>query len=188
MGRKQTRNFQSQRNFFGSSNLPLLRRPQIGSSHFGSTATLWGMPETSTGAKTSPISRMTGFTVLGLVALSMLVVDVRIHPIPQPQSYHSFADQRSILGVPNFWNVVSNLPFRNRWLARPQIPSKSQPGAAVLLPDSSRTTALPGPLHRTPADSTWVFLLPLAPGQRDARLGPAADDDRVHVTDLGINL
>jgi len=32
-------------------------------------------------------------------------------PIPQDQSYHQFADQRAIFGIPNFWNVVSNLPF-----------------------------------------------------------------------------
>jgi hypothetical protein len=31
--------------------------------------------------------------------------------IPQPQSYHLFADSRSLLGIPNFGNVVSNLPF-----------------------------------------------------------------------------
>jgi hypothetical protein len=32
-------------------------------------------------------------------------------PIPQNQDYHLFADQRTILGIPNFWNVVSNIPF-----------------------------------------------------------------------------
>lgn len=31
--------------------------------------------------------------------------------IPQPQSYHSFADSRGILGIPNFGDVLSNLPF-----------------------------------------------------------------------------
>jgi hypothetical protein len=31
--------------------------------------------------------------------------------IPQPQSYHSFADRRSLLGIPNFGDVASNLPF-----------------------------------------------------------------------------
>lgn len=31
--------------------------------------------------------------------------------MPQPQSYHAFADARTLLGVPNFWNVISNLPF-----------------------------------------------------------------------------
>ncbi|MHB8788440.1 MAG: ceramidase domain-containing protein [Desulfobulbaceae bacterium] len=32
-------------------------------------------------------------------------------PIPQDPAYHDFADQRSVFGIPNFWNVVSNLPF-----------------------------------------------------------------------------
>jgi hypothetical protein len=31
--------------------------------------------------------------------------------MPQNPSYHHFADQRPWLGIPNFWNVVSNLPF-----------------------------------------------------------------------------
>jgi hypothetical protein len=31
--------------------------------------------------------------------------------IAQPQSYHQFADRRSFLGIPNFGDVVSNLPF-----------------------------------------------------------------------------
>jgi hypothetical protein len=29
----------------------------------------------------------------------------------QPVSYHNFADQRAMLGIPNFLNVASNLPF-----------------------------------------------------------------------------
>ena len=32
-------------------------------------------------------------------------------PILQPAAYHDLADQRSILGIGHFWNVVSNLPF-----------------------------------------------------------------------------
>ncbi len=31
--------------------------------------------------------------------------------IPQPQSYHDFADQRGWLGIPNFGDVASNLAF-----------------------------------------------------------------------------
>jgi hypothetical protein len=31
--------------------------------------------------------------------------------IPQPQSYHLFADGRTFLGIANFGNVMSNLPF-----------------------------------------------------------------------------
>ena len=34
-----------------------------------------------------------------------------LDPIPQDPAYHDFADQRENFGVPNFWNVVSNLPF-----------------------------------------------------------------------------
>ncbi len=32
-------------------------------------------------------------------------------PISQDPAYHAFADSRPILGVRNFWNIVSNLPF-----------------------------------------------------------------------------
>lgn len=31
--------------------------------------------------------------------------------IPQPQAYHLFADRRSLFGIPNFGDVVSNFPF-----------------------------------------------------------------------------
>ncbi|HEX4374091.1 MAG TPA: ceramidase domain-containing protein, partial [Puia sp.] len=34
-----------------------------------------------------------------------------LSPIPQDQSYHQFADQRTLLSIPNFWNVVSNVGF-----------------------------------------------------------------------------
>ena len=34
-----------------------------------------------------------------------------VAPIPQDPAYHAFADGRTLLGVSNFWNVVSNLPF-----------------------------------------------------------------------------
>lgn len=34
-----------------------------------------------------------------------------VRPFPQPLSYHSFADQRAFLGIPNFGDVISNVPF-----------------------------------------------------------------------------
>jgi hypothetical protein len=40
-----------------------------------------------------------------------LAVLLLLPPTPQDQRYHEFSDQRSLLGIPNFWNVVSNLPF-----------------------------------------------------------------------------
>jgi hypothetical protein len=57
------------------------------------------------------ISRKVGLRVLFVVTIIIAVVDLLLPPIPQPQWYHLFADQRSFLGIPNFGDVVSNAPF-----------------------------------------------------------------------------
>ena len=44
-------------------------------------------------------------------AVIIAIIAVALPPIPQPLSYHQFADQRAWLGIPNFGDVVSNLPF-----------------------------------------------------------------------------
>jgi hypothetical protein len=44
-------------------------------------------------------------TVVAVVALCF------VGHIPQDPSYHHFADTRKLLGISNFWNVASNLPF-----------------------------------------------------------------------------
>ena len=48
-----------------------------------------------------------------LIALSIIaVIAVTMHaPIAQPLDYHAFADRRTLYGIPNFWNVISNVPF-----------------------------------------------------------------------------
>ncbi|MGB2670990.1 MAG: hypothetical protein WCA94_14395 [Candidatus Acidiferrum sp.] len=43
--------------------------------------------------------------------IAILTAAVLTPRIPQPQSYHHFADQRSWLGIPNFGDVASNLLF-----------------------------------------------------------------------------
>jgi Ceramidase len=48
--------------------------------------------------------------LLGAMAVTLAAL-LLVPVIPQDQSYHQFADQRALLGVPNFRNVVSNLPF-----------------------------------------------------------------------------
>ena len=51
-------------------------------------------------------------TILLIALSAILIVAVFfIEPIPQDPSYHAFADTRSLLEIPNFWNVVSNIPF-----------------------------------------------------------------------------
>ncbi len=47
-------------------------------------------------------------TALSCLAIGGLVLH---GPISQDPSYHEFADFRTLLNVPNFWNVVSNFPF-----------------------------------------------------------------------------
>ena len=48
---------------------------------------------------------------LSLITLATILGLVLVGPITQDEAYHHFADQRSLLGVPNFLNVVSNLTF-----------------------------------------------------------------------------
>ena len=46
-----------------------------------------------------------GFTLVWIAVL------LALPPIPQDPAYHDFADQRTLLGIPNFWDVVSNGAF-----------------------------------------------------------------------------
>jgi hypothetical protein len=51
-------------------------------------------------------------TGLLLVLTAVVAVAFSLLPrIPQPQSCHLFADRRGSLGIPNFGDVVSNVPF-----------------------------------------------------------------------------
>jgi ceramidase len=52
-----------------------------------------------------PVAALCGLIIVSLAGL------LPIPPVLQDQGYHQFADQRELFGIPNFWNVVSNLPF-----------------------------------------------------------------------------
>jgi hypothetical protein len=49
--------------------------------------------------------------LLAASALLCIVAAVLVPPMAQPLSYHAFADCRTIWSIPNFFNVLSNLPF-----------------------------------------------------------------------------
>jgi hypothetical protein len=51
--------------------------------------------------------------VVGLAIFTTLCVAAALlwPPMPQPLSYHAFADQRMLFGVPNFFDVASNIGF-----------------------------------------------------------------------------
>jgi len=60
-----------------------------------------------------PTGKKEKFGLWLILVLAVLVVAGLIiaGPIPQDTSYHNFADVRTIWGIPNFWNVMSNIPF-----------------------------------------------------------------------------
>lgn len=48
---------------------------------------------------------------LGAVTVGGIAAAFWFSPIPQDPTYHEFADRRTLCGIPNFWNVFSNLSF-----------------------------------------------------------------------------
>ena len=91
------------------------------------------------------ISRRTGLILLLGVTVAVIVVDLLLPRIPQPQAYHNFADQRSFLGIPNFADVVSNAPFAvfGLW------------GLAFWL----RSNSEPNPNHFVDRRERWPYLV-----------------------------
>ena len=59
----------------------------------------------SAAVRDRPVQVLYGLMIVSLAAL------LPLPPLLQNQSYHQFADQRELFGIPNFWNVISNLPF-----------------------------------------------------------------------------
>ncbi|MDA0739859.1 MAG: ceramidase domain-containing protein [Nitrospirae bacterium] len=49
--------------------------------------------------------------ILMALLVTGIAVPLFIDPIPQNPHDHAFADTRTFLGIPNFFNVTSNLPF-----------------------------------------------------------------------------
>lgn len=48
--------------------------------------------------------------LIGVLAAVILGVSL-LPPIPQNEAYHNFADQRTLLGIPHCYDVISNFPF-----------------------------------------------------------------------------
>ena len=57
------------------------------------------------------ISRRSGIAAFFTVTVVVILAAALAPRVPQPQSYHQFADQRASLGIPNFGDVASNFPF-----------------------------------------------------------------------------
>ena len=62
----------------------------------------------------STITRAGVFAALGMAVLIALL---GVNPIAQDPAYHRYADARAAFGIPNVWNVLSNLPLLGVGLA-----------------------------------------------------------------------
>ncbi|TMH20398.1 MAG: hypothetical protein E6H70_01500 [Betaproteobacteria bacterium] len=51
------------------------------------------------------------YFLLAIVAIGSIALMLASPPIGQDPQYHEFADRRAFFGIPNFWDVVSNIPF-----------------------------------------------------------------------------
>lgn len=112
-----------------------------------------------------------------------------LDPIRQPIGYHAFADSRSCLGIPNFANVVSNLPFLLigiagiRWVMRwdAALDPELQPAYLVLFAGLIGTSIGSAYYHWAPTSQTlfWdrlpiaVAFMGLFAAVLGERLGPA---------------
>lgn len=56
-------------------------------------------------------SELKRLTALSFAAAVTVLVVFSQAPMPQDVGYHDFIDQKTILGIKNFWNVVSNILF-----------------------------------------------------------------------------
>jgi hypothetical protein len=56
-------------------------------------------------------TRVHRLQLLAIVCLAAVVAVGFVPRIPQDPAYHRFVDDRTLLGVPNFWNVVSNIGY-----------------------------------------------------------------------------
>jgi hypothetical protein len=112
---------------------------------------------------TAPDARL---ALLIAIATGAVIALLWYGPIPQSASYHAFADQRSLFGIPNFSNTLSNLPFFLVGVAglvalRRGVPAGGLPplraaylafflGAALLFPGSAW-------YHLAPSNHTLVW-------------------------------
>lgn len=74
-------------------------------------------------------SKLKGNVLVGSSMVAFLAM-LFLGPIKQDVNYHSFADDRLMYDVPNFWNVVSNFPFVVIGLLGVTVVTKSRPNNA----------------------------------------------------------
>jgi len=110
-------------------------------------------------AQTKTSSKMFSWILGASAALTALFV--LTDPVPQSQAYHQFADQRSLLGIANAFDVLSNLAFLyagllGLWYLR----RGPQAGAALHGVEIIAWRVFFGGVALTALGSSWYHLAP----------------------------
>lgn len=99
--------------------------------------------------------------VIAFLLVAVLVGLVSNAPVGQFDGYHRLADARPLLGIPNFWNVASNLPFLVVSLMGLALLRRRPPGASPAWATLFGATALvsfgSAYYHLDPRDATLVW-------------------------------
>jgi hypothetical protein len=61
--------------------------------------------------RSSPLSISARLIVVFAILIAAIAFTATLKPIPQPLTYHQFADARQMFGIPRTFDVLSNLPF-----------------------------------------------------------------------------
>ncbi|PTN11493.1 hypothetical protein SAMN05216302_101248 [Nitrosomonas aestuarii] len=146
---------------------------------------------------TKAVHEKTRLWLLAIFSIAIVLAAVAMPPISQPHTYHLFADQRMMLGIPNFMNVVSNLAIllsglmglsllwrsysmSNKYGNRPIFITAAEYCPYLVLFTSVAMTALGSAYYHWHPDNTGLFWdrLPIAIGV--TALLAAVLSERVH--------
>jgi hypothetical protein len=127
--------------------------------------------------------RMSSLDALALLALAVPWIAAAVLPaLPQWQSYHDFADQRLLFGVPHALNVLSNLPFLAIgalglvWTGRHRERRPAALPYTLFFVGATLTAFGSGWYHADPRDATLVWdRLPMALAFAGLLAGTLAD-------------
>lgn len=100
--------------------------------------------------------------VLMTLVIATIIAVAVMKPIHQDPAYHRFADTRSVLGLANGWNVLSNIPFLIVGLAGVALFRRYDPGPLrgawlTLFSGIALVSAGSGYYHWRPNDATLVW-------------------------------
>jgi hypothetical protein len=110
------------------------------------------------------MKRSLRLSLLALGTLLAIIIMLMLKPIAQAAAYHHFCDTRTFWGIPNYANVISNLPFVLIGLAalarlrrRPLIPTSIRASYACLFIGIILTGIGSAYYHCSPNNDTLTF-------------------------------